>query len=94
MLTPIALRLLVIRHTAQQAGDIPATDVVSQNAIQVSPFWRNGIAASPLLKKCGTLLRALDRKSDGPLVGRPYGKDGCALWMSWRAFILPRIHPS
>jgi hypothetical protein len=33
VLTPIALRLLIIRHTAQQAGNTPATDVVSQKAI-------------------------------------------------------------
>lgn len=38
LLTPIALCLLVIGHTAQQAGDIPATTVVSQHAIQVILF--------------------------------------------------------
>jgi hypothetical protein len=35
VLTPIALRLLVIRQTAQQAPDTPATDVASQELIQV-----------------------------------------------------------
>ena len=38
LLTPIALRLLVIRHTAQEAEETPATDVMSQEAIQVLIF--------------------------------------------------------
>src|SRR5258708_31792067 len=35
ILTPLALRLLVIRQTAQHAPDTPPTTVVSQEAIQV-----------------------------------------------------------
>src|SRR5258708_27411223 len=35
ILTPIALRLLMIRQTAQDAPDMPATEVVSAEVVQV-----------------------------------------------------------
>lgn len=35
IMTPIALRLLEIRQVGQQAGETPATDVVSQDVVQV-----------------------------------------------------------
>jgi hypothetical protein len=70
VLTPIALRLLIIRHTAQQAGNIPATNVVSQNAIQVIIFLdkrhRSIAAAQEVCHAIARLGGYLDRKSDGP----------------------------
>jgi hypothetical protein len=70
VLTPIALRLLVIRHTAQQAGNTPATDVVSQKAIQVIVFLdrrhRSITTAQDLWHAIARLGGYLDRKSDGP----------------------------
>ena len=66
VLTPIALRLLVIRHTAQQAGNTPATDVVSQKAIQVIVFLdrrhRSITTAQDLWHAIARLGGYLDRK--------------------------------
>jgi hypothetical protein len=70
LLTPIALRLLVIRHTAQQAGETPATNVVSQDAIQVLIFLDKRhhriITAQHVWHAIARLGGYLDRKSDGP----------------------------
>ncbi|WP_040447534.1 IS4 family transposase [Ktedonobacter racemifer] len=70
VLTPIALRLLIIRHTAQQAGNMPATDVVSQKVIQVIVFLdrrhRSITTAQEVWHAIARLGGYLDRKSDGP----------------------------
>ncbi|GLV54052.1 IS4 family transposase [Dictyobacter sp. S3.2.2.5] len=70
LLTPIALRLLIIRQTAQQAGESPATDVVSQNAIQViillDKRHRSITTVQELWHAIARLGGYLDRKSDGP----------------------------
>jgi hypothetical protein len=70
ILTPIALRLLVIRHAAQQATEIPASEVVSQEAIQVvirlDYRHKNIVTARELWRAIARLGGYLDRKSDGP----------------------------
>jgi hypothetical protein len=70
ILTPIALRLLVIRQTAQQASETPATAVVSQEAIQVVVLLdirhRTIFTAEQLWHAIARLGGYLDRKSDGP----------------------------
>lgn len=93
ILTPIALRLLVIRQTAQQAEEIPATDVVSPEALQVVTHLdqRHRTIGQP--KNCGTLLPVWEAISTARVMarrdGRPYGKDGCGSWMSCKASISP-----
>jgi hypothetical protein len=70
ILTPIALRLLVIRQTAQQSIEIPASEVVSQEAIQVvirlDLRHRNIVTAKQLWHAIARLGGYLDRKCDGP----------------------------
>jgi hypothetical protein len=70
VLTPIALRLLVIRQTAQHAPDTPATDVASQELIQVVTLLdirhRAISTARHLWHAIARLGGYLDRKSDGP----------------------------
>jgi hypothetical protein len=70
ILTPIALRLLVIRQTAQQASDTPATAVVSQETIQVVILLdirhRAILTVKQLWHAIARLGGYLDRKSDGP----------------------------
>jgi hypothetical protein len=67
---PIALRLLVIRHTAQEAEETPATDVMSQEAIQVLIFLdkrhRSITTAKEVWHAIARLGGYLDRKCDGP----------------------------
>ena len=82
ILTPIALRLLLIRQAAQQAPETPATAVVSQEAIQVVILLdirhRALVTAKHLWHAIARLGGYLDRKSDGPASdGRPDGKGGC-----------------
>ncbi|GHO65177.1 hypothetical protein KSC_040690 [Ktedonobacter sp. SOSP1-52] len=70
VLSPIALRLLVIRHTAQQVGNMLATDAVSQKAIQVIIYLdrrhRSITTAQEVWQAIARLGGYLDRKSDGP----------------------------
>ena len=70
ILTPIALRLLLIRQAAQQAPETPATAVVSQEAIQVVILLdirhRALVTAKQLWHAIARLGGYLDRKSDGP----------------------------
>lgn len=70
ILTPIALRLLVIRHAAQHATERPASDVVSQEAlhilIQLDHCHRNIVTAKQLWHAIARLGGYLDRKGDGP----------------------------
>lgn len=70
VLTPIALRLLIIRQTAQQAGNMPATKVVSQTAIEVIIFLdkrhRSITTTQEVWHAIARLGGYLDRKSDGP----------------------------
>jgi hypothetical protein len=70
ILTPIALRLLLIRQAAQQATEIPAEEVVSQEAIQtvilLDHCHRTIVTAKQLWRAIARLGGYLDRKSDGP----------------------------
>ena len=70
LLTSIALRLLLIRQAAQQATEIPAEEVVSQEAIQtvilLDHCHRDIVTAKHLWHAIARLGGYLDRKSDGP----------------------------
>lgn len=70
VLTPIALRLLQIRHTAQQAAETPATEVVSQEIIQVLTLLdkrhREIVTAKHVWHAIARLGGYLDRTCDGP----------------------------
>jgi hypothetical protein len=70
MLTPIALRLLLIRQAAQQDTETPATDVVSQEivcvVIHLDKRHRDIVTAKQLWHAIARLGGYLDRKSDGP----------------------------
>jgi hypothetical protein len=70
ILTPIALRLLLIRQAAQQAAEAPATEVASQEAIQVVILLdhrhRDIGTAKQLWRAIARLGGYLDRKNDGP----------------------------
>lgn len=70
ILTPIALRLLMIRHAAQHSEEIPATEVVSEEARQVvillDSRHRAILTAKQLWHAIARLGGYLDRKSDGP----------------------------
>ncbi|GHO50681.1 IS4 family transposase [Ktedonospora formicarum] len=70
VLTPIALRLLIIRHTAQEAEETPATNVISPEAVQVLLFLdkrhRSITTAKEVWHAIARLGGYLDRKSDGP----------------------------
>jgi len=70
VLTPIALRLLLIRQAAQQATETPATEVVSQEVVRVvillDKRHRDIVTAKQLWHAIARLGGYLDRKSDGP----------------------------
>jgi hypothetical protein len=70
ILTPIALRLLLIRQAAQQDTETPATDVVSQEIVRVvihlDKRHRDIVTAKQLWHAIARLGGYLDRKSDGP----------------------------
>lgn len=70
VLTPISLRLLLIRQAAQQAEETPATEVVSQEIIQVVIHLdlrhRDMVTAKQLWHAIARLGGYLDRKCDGP----------------------------
>ncbi|MFL5662851.1 MAG: IS4 family transposase [Ktedonobacteraceae bacterium] len=70
ILTPIALRLLLIRQAAQQDTETPATDVVSQEIVCVVIYLdqrhRDIVTAKQLWHAIARLGGYLDRKSDGP----------------------------
>jgi hypothetical protein len=70
ILTPIALRLLWLRQTAQTAPDTPATEVVSQEIIAVVTQLnhRPGVrlTANDLWRTIASFGGYLNRKSDGP----------------------------
>jgi hypothetical protein len=70
ILTPIALRLLLIRQAAQQTQDIPAAQVVSQEVIGVvihlDPRHREIVTAKQLWHAIARLGGYLDRTCDGP----------------------------
>lgn len=99
ILTPIALRLLMIRHAAQHATEIPATSVVSQEAIQVvihlDHRHRNSVTAKQLWHAIARLGGYLDRLCDGPPGWQ-------TLWKGWMrvmsvlegVHLAPLLHPS
>ncbi|GHO77884.1 IS4 family transposase [Ktedonobacter sp. SOSP1-85] len=99
ILTPIALRLLLIRQAAQQATEIPAGNVVSQEAIQavilLDHRHRNIVTAEHLWRAIARLGGYLDRKSDGPPGWQ-------ILWKGWMrvmdvlegVHLAARLHPS
>jgi RNAse (barnase) inhibitor barstar len=70
VLTPIALRLLLIRQAAQQDTEIPATKVVSQEVIGVvihlDKRHRDIVTAKQLWHAIARLGGYLDRTCDGP----------------------------
>jgi len=70
ILTPMAMRLLWLRQTAQQAPDTPATEVVSQEVIYVVTELdrRSGVTltANDLWRTIASFGGYLNRKSDGP----------------------------
>jgi hypothetical protein len=70
VLTPIALRLLLIRQAAQQDTEIPATNVVSQEVIRVvihlDKHHRDIVTAKQLWHAIARLGGYLDRTCDGP----------------------------
>jgi hypothetical protein len=70
ILTPMAMRLLWLRQTAQQAPDTPATDVVSPEVIYVVTELnqRPGrtMTANDLWRSIASFGGYLNRKSDGP----------------------------
>jgi hypothetical protein len=70
ILTPIALRLLLIRQAAQQAAETPATAVVSPEAVRVvillDQRHREIVSAKQLWHAIARLGGYLDRKCDGP----------------------------
>jgi hypothetical protein len=80
VLTPIALRLLQIRHTAQQAAETPATEVVSQEVIQVLTLLdkrhRDIVTAKHVWHAIARLGGYLDRTCDGP-------PGWMTLWKGW-----------
>ena len=91
ILTPIALRLLVIRRAAQQSIEIPATAVVSQEAIQIVVLLdhrhRTIETAKQLWRAIARLGGYLDRKSDGPPGWQ-------TLWKGWMRImdVLEGVH--
>jgi RNAse (barnase) inhibitor barstar len=70
VLTPIALRLLLIRQTAQQDTETPATEVVSQEIVRVVILLdkrrRDIVTATQLWHAIARLGGYLDRTCDGP----------------------------
>lgn len=80
ILTPMALRLLWLRQTAQQAPDTPATLVVSQEVIYVVTQMdkRPGatLTANDLWRTIASFGGYLNRKSDGP-------PGWLTLWKGW-----------
>ena len=99
ILTPIALRLLLIRQAAQQAPETPATAVVSQEAIQVVILLdirhRALVTAKQLWRAIARLGGYLDRRSDGPPGWQ-------TLWKGWMrvmdvlegVHLAAQLHPS
>jgi Transposase DNA-binding len=70
ILTPMAMRLLWLRQTAQQAPDTPATEVVSQEVIDVVTKLDNRpgaiLTANTLWRTIASFGGYFNRKSDGP----------------------------
>jgi len=84
ILTPLALRLLVIRQAAQQAEEIPASEVVSAEVIQVVTHLdqrHQAIrTAKELWRAIARLGGYLDRKHDGPPGWQ-------TLWKGWKRIL-------
>ena len=80
ILTPMAMRLLWLRQTAQLAPDTPATEVVSQEIVQVVTLLdkRPGVTltANELWRTIARFGGYLNRKSDGPPGWQ-------TLWQGW-----------
>ena len=91
VLTPIALRLLEIRHVAQQATETPATEVVSQEVVQVVTLLqkrpREIVTAKHLWHAIARLGGYLDRTCDGPPGWQ-------TLWKGWMRvmYVLEGVH--
>jgi hypothetical protein len=70
ILTPMAMRLLWLRQTAQQVPDTPATEVVSQEVIDVVTKLNNRpgvkLTANDFWRTIASFGGYLNRKSDGP----------------------------
>jgi len=81
ILTPMAMRLLWLRQTAQTAPDTPATAVVSQEVIAVVTQLdhRPGVTltANDLWRTIASFGGYLNRKSDGP----PGWQTECSGWL-------------
>lgn len=80
ILTPIALRLLLLRQAAQQETDTPASEVISQEIIRLVIYLdirhRVIVTAKQLWHAIARLGGYLDRKSDGPPGWQ-------SLWRGW-----------
>ena len=81
ILTPMAMRLLWLRQTAQQAPDTPATEVVSQEVIYVVTKLDNRpgvtLTAHDLWRTLASFAGYLNRKCDGP----PGWQTECSGWV-------------
>jgi hypothetical protein len=70
ILTPMAMRLLWLRQTAQQAPNTPATEVISQEIVQVvimlDKRHKTALTANELWRTIASFGGYLNRKSDGP----------------------------
>jgi hypothetical protein len=66
----MALRLLWLRQTAQQAPDTPATEIVSQEVVQVVTMLdkrhKASMTANELWRTIASFGGYFNRKSDGP----------------------------
>jgi hypothetical protein len=70
ILTPMAMRLLWLRQTAQQAPNTSATEVISQEIVQVvimlDKRHKAALTANELWRTIASFGGYLNRKSDGP----------------------------
>lgn len=91
ILTPIALRLLQIRQAAQQDTEIPVTDVVCKEVVQVVTLLqkrpREIVTAKHLWHAIARLGGYLDRTGDGPPGWQ-------SLWRGWMRvmYVLEGVH--
>lgn len=91
ILTPMALRLLWLRQTAQQASHTPATEVVSQEVIDLithlDPRHRVIWTANDLWRAIASFGGYFNRKSDGP----PGWQTECSGWLYLQS-VLQSVH--
>jgi hypothetical protein len=81
ILTPVAIRLLWLRQTAQLAPEIPATEIVSREIVQLVCLLakrpKAALTAHELWRTIASFGGYLGRKSDGPPGWQ-------TLWKGWR----------